>query len=54
MTEAEAIDKIYEVCQSDDIEADHYEADRILLSFLADRGYDRLCLAWKSVKKWYA
>jgi hypothetical protein len=45
---------IAETCMSGDEERDHIEADRIMVSMLAELGYQKTAAAWEAVRKWYA
>jgi hypothetical protein len=46
--------KIREDCMSSDYEADHGNADDILVALLTELGYHETVKAWEAVGKWYA
>ena len=59
MTHEEALAKLKEIKNRTgglhDPEADHTEADNILLALLADQGYKDVAEAWEAISpKWYA
>lgn len=41
-------------CNSGDTEADHADADRLLVNLVAELGYQKSAAAWQSIGKWYA
>lgn len=56
MTREEAIAGLEEWARMSggDPESAHAHADRILLKFLSELGYDDIVQAWHKVEKWYA
>ena len=54
MTEQEAIERLRTLQSSDDTEAAHAEADRVLCQFLTELGYPDLVAAYQLIDKWYA
>lgn len=54
MTEQKAVERLKAECFTGDIEVDHIRADRILLEFLAERGFEEIVRQWSAVDKWYA
>lgn len=41
-------------CQSDDTEASHADADRLLANLVNELGYPKSAAAWQAIDKWYA
>ncbi len=55
MTRQEALARLIELQRSDDPEAAHAEADKIMLTLLREAGYARHCEEWHKIQpKWYA
>ena len=54
MTREEAIEKLRECQQNDDIEAAHIDADAVLIALLDDLGYWDVTEEWSKITKWYA
>lgn len=54
MTDTEAAERIKRECHSNDQEADHINADGILLELLQSLGFEETVKAWNDVDKWYA
>lgn len=50
----EAIKRLRECQQNDDIEIRHIEADEILCELLTSLGYSDVVQEWNNLDKWYA
>lgn len=54
MTRHEAIKKLKNLQEMDDVEIAHLMADDILVKFLNNLGYSDVTKEWDEVYKWYA
>jgi len=54
MTREEAIKKLKEAQENEDLESAHMVADDILCGFLESLGYEDIVAEWVLVEKWYA
>ena len=53
MTEEEAIERLEDLLDMEDTERSHYLADKILIAFLNELGYNEIVDLWKKVDKEY-
>ena len=49
----EYVDRLKE-CKEYDAESGHIEADKILIDFISNLGYESIVEAWNEVEKWYS
>ena len=49
----EYVDRLKE-CKEYDAESGHMEADKILIDFISNLGYESIVEAWNEVEKWYS
>lgn len=49
----EYVDRLKE-CKKFDYESGHIEADKVLIDFISNLGYESIVEAWSEVEKWYS
>ena len=54
MTEEEALERLEDLIEMEDVEKAHYLADKVLIDFIRNLGYTEVVDLWKQVEKWYA
>ena len=56
MTEDEAVEKLKQICQDNDPESEHCDADELLVEFLRDQGFPELANTFDELSQnfWYA
>jgi hypothetical protein len=54
MTREEAIQRLTDLNVGGDLEAEHYEADKVLCELLTSLGYGDVVQVWEQIDKWYA
>jgi hypothetical protein len=54
LEKAEALAKLAEIAQNDDIEEAHCDADAVLCDLLTAIGYGEVVAEYRKIEKWYA